>query len=690
MNPNTVPIPFRLLLVEDNEHDRQAFRRAFRKSNVRIELTEYIRAEDALHQLKASPDAYHLIVSDHKLPGICGLDFYRELIKGNITLPMVLLTGVGSEHLAIEALKAGVNDYLIKDQEGGYLELLPVVLPEVWRQHQDRLAWQQAEEQLRKLSMAVEQSPVITMITDMHGTIDYVNPRFTRITGYTSEEAIGRNPRFLKSGKHSPEFYRELWNTILAGAEWWGELCNRKKDGSYYWELATILPIKDSQGQVTHLLKTAEDITQRKQMEEELATDRSSLAERVRRQTDELSKANAELDRTVRIKDEFLAIMSHELRTPLNIILGMSGALLEEVYGGLNERQLASIRRIEENGRHLLALITDILDLSEIGAGRIDLQLVDVPVQSVCQASLRFLQQTLYQKQLKISTMFDSAITTVYADERLIKQALVHLLSNAVKFTPEGGQIGLKVEGYPDKQSVAFTIWDTGIGIAREDMERLFLPFTQADSTLSRRYEGMGVGLSLVYRIAELHGGSITVSSEMNKGSQFTIRFPWQQREQYPTVTEGDMLPEPIGGSGKRLLSQPASALDLTKESLLILIAEDHDNTLSALSGYFTARGYPVIVARNGKEARQRVKEDRPALLILDMHMPEDHGLDVIRRIRASHEGVSLPIVAITSLALPGDRERCLAAGANKYYCKPLSPKELAEICEIFLREKTP
>lgn len=662
---------FRLLLVEDNAHDRQAFRRAFRKAEIKAEITECVRAEEALSRIQEHPDGFDVIVSDHNLPGMSGLEFCRELIRQGIQVPLVILTGGGSEYLAIEALKAGVDDYLIKDPDGGFLDLLPVVLPEVWRKYQDRLARKRAEEQLRKLSMAVEQSPVITVIADTNGNIEYVNPRFTRITGYAFEEVVGRNPKILKSGEHPEAFYRELWKTIMAGVEWWGEFYNKKKDGSYYWELASIMPIKDDNGMITHFLKVSEDITPRKRMEEAMAKDRSSLADRVLKQADELSRANAELTRSVRLKDEFLAIMSHELRTPLNVILGMTEALLDEVYGSMNERQLGALRRVDENGRHLLALILDILDLSEIGAGKMDLEPAIVPVEPVCQASLRFLHQAARKKQLKISTVFDSAVTTMYADERRVKQALVHLLSNAIKFTPEGGRIGLDVGQDPVKQVICFTIWDTGIGIAREDLERLFLPFTQLDSTLTRRYEGMGVGLSLVYHIVAMHGGSVKVESNVNSGSRFTISFP-----ALPEKEPKEAAPP----------SQIVHPPDVNSLPPLILFGEDHEETLARLSEYFITNGYRVMAARNGNEVLNSLTEAQLEFLLLNMQLPEKGGLEIIRSVRARAKGKLLPIVAVSALILPGDRERCLAAGANEYFEKPLSPGDLSEIQQKFLK----
>jgi signal transduction histidine kinase len=227
------------------------------------------------------------------------------------------------------------------------------------------------------------------------------------------------------------------------------------------------------------------EIVERKQVEAILAQERTLLAQRVEERTSELSVANAELARSARLKDEFLASMSHELRTPLNAILGMSEALLEQVYGELNEKQLKSLRSVEESGRHLLALINDILDLSKIGAGKLELDLGPVPVESACQSSLRIIKESAQKKQLKVSCSFDGAVTLIQADGRRLKQILVNLLNNAVKFTPEGGLIGLEVRGDIEHQMVYLTVWDTGIGISPQDVGRLFQPFVQLEDRKS-------------------------------------------------------------------------------------------------------------------------------------------------------------------------------------------------------------
>ncbi|MBN2003278.1 MAG: PAS domain S-box protein [Anaerolineae bacterium] len=422
-----------------------------------------------------------------------------------------------------------------------------------------------------------------------------------------------------------------------------------------------------------------QEIAERKQAEIALAEERAQLEQRVIARTADLSRANVELERAARLKDEFLASMSHELRTPLNAVLGLSESLQEEVYGPLNEKQLRSLQRIEESGRHLLALINDILDVSKIEAGKVTLDITTVAVESVCQASLRMIRQNAHKKQLHVSSTFDSAVTLLHADARRLKQILVNLLNNAVKFTPEGGEIGLDVVGDVAQEQVHFTVWDTGIGIAQTDIERLFQPFMQLDSSLSRKYAGTGLGLSLVRRLTELHGGGVTLESQVGVGSRFTVSLPWQP------VTLAPQIPE---ASSSTTYGQPEKAA--LPSPVNILLAEDNENNIITISKYLQAQGYHMIVARNGLEAVQMTQAQSPDLILMDIQMPKMDGLEAIRRIRAGlfdEENVedqaslvNVPIIALTALAMPGDRERCLAAGANIYLSKPVSLRNLAQM----------
>lgn len=368
--------------------------------------------------------------------------------------------------------------------------------------------------------------------------------------------------------------------------------------------------------------------------------------------------------------------MSHELRTPLNAILGMAEVLQDQVYGPLTPKQMKTTQTIEHSGRHLLSLINDILDLSKIGAGKLSLNPHPVVIKNVCEASLQFVKQMAHTSQIKLLTNYDNQAETLYADELRLKQILVNLLSNAVKFTPEGGRVGLDVRGDLANQVVYFTIWDTGIGIAQEDLNKLFQPFVQLDSRLSRAYSGTGLGLSLVYRLTEMHGGSIAVESEIGQGSRFTVSLPWQ----LSIDRKAELQPDIIAQNGF-----PEARIHHRQSKPLILLAEDNEANIQMIFDYLTVTDHQVIVARNGVEATRQARETRPDIILMDIQLPEMDGLEAIRQLRTDPCLTSTPIIALTALAMPGDKERCLAAGATDYLSKPISLKQLINVISIQL-----
>lgn len=401
------------------------------------------------------------------------------------------------------------------------------------------------------------------------------------------------------------------------------------------------------------------------------------LEKRVIERTHELSAANAELARAARLKDEFLATMSHELRTPLNAILGMSEALLDELYGHLDDRLAKPIKSIFESGQHLLSLINDILDISKIEAGRIGLEIAPTPVAPICESSVRLVREQAQKKRLRLSLSMDSSVSIVWSDGRRLKQMLVNLLTNAVKFTPDGGEVGLSVSLEPAREAVSFCVWDTGIGIAPADFNRIFEPFFQIDSGLSRVQGGTGLGLSLVRRLAEAHGGSIHVESTPDQGSRFTIYLP------LPPPEEGAPISRRIAAITRET---PTEYIKIP----VVMIADDHEITLATLNDYLVSKGYRVILARDGEEAVECALENKPDIVLMDVQMAKMNGLRAMERIRADKRTADIPMIALTALSMPGDKERCLHAGANAYLTKPVPPRTIVSTIESLLSSRTP
>ncbi len=521
------------------------------------------------------------------------------------------------------------------------------------------------EDQLRLMSHMVEQSPALVVLTDPDGNIEYINKKFTEEIGYTPEEVLGKNPRILKSGHTTPEEYTRLWQTIKSGKEWRGEFQNRRKDGSLLWESASISPIFDNRGDITHFLGIKENITLRKEAEFELVRLNQELEERVNRRTQELHEANKELEKASRLKDEFLASMSHELRTPLTGVLGLSEAMQKGIYGALNEKQITILKTIEEGGRHLLNLINDILDLSKIEAGKLELEQGVVNVEEVCQSSLRMVKQIANARQQRTSLSISPADLQMFADSKRIKQILVNLLSNAVKFTPENGEIGLQVTGDSEKDLVTFIVWDTGIGIAKKDMDKLFKPFIQIDSSLSRNYAGTGLGLSLVHRFVKMHGGTVSVESEVGKGSRFIVTLPWQKAKVETSLHDLFGAMQEV----KMAMNSGSTQQNLGK----VLIVDDNQVNSTMLSDYLSYKGFQTVILSSGQEALTRISEINPNVVLMDIQMPGIDGLEVIRRVRKMQGPIAnVGMIALTALAMSEDRQKCIDAGADDYVSKPV------------------
>ncbi len=374
----------------------------------------------------------------------------------------------------------------------------------------------QVEQHMRRLADVLEASPDFVGMADSQGRIFYFNRSLAAALGRSPE----REP--LKIADCQPASALRIINeeglpTAARTGVWRGETDFVTWQGQTIPVSQIILAHHDARGQLAFYSTIMRDMSERQGMESAL-----------RHRSEELAAANVELARAARQKDDFLASMSHELRTPLNGILAMAESLQEQVYGPLNTGQRRATRDIEECGRHLLALINDILDIAKIEAGKIELEMHPVVAESLCRSSLRMIQEHAHKKKIDASLAVDETVDMLTADERRVKQILVNLLSNAVKFTPEHGKIGLQVEGDQLNRQVRFTVWDTGIGISADDQPRLFKPFAQLDSGLARKYEGTGLGLALVRRLTEMHGGSVSVVSRPGQGSRFTVSLPWR------------------------------------------------------------------------------------------------------------------------------------------------------------------
>ncbi len=420
----------------------------------------------------------------------------------------------------------------------------------------------------------------------------------------------------------------------------------------------------DIQGDAFSLFQAATVLE--KKVHERTAALENVLAE-LKQSNRDLRVAKNAAEAAARSKDEFLAGMSHELRTPLNAVLGLSEILQEEIYGALNDKQQEALRTIESSGRHLLSLINDILEIARIGAGTLKMEIVDVNLDEVCRACVGLVRPQAERKAIDVVCQVQRGLPVIQSDARRIKQIIVNLLGNAVKFTEAQGQVGLEVSSAGDE--LLIQVWDTGIGIAPQDQARVFTPFIQVESSLSRRYDGTGLGLALVQQLVGVLGGDVRLESKVGEGSRFFVRLPITVSTKVASEPANDVGEEGVTPSGGRL----------------ILLAEDNEANKMTIGDYLRAKGYRVETADNGKVALEKVRELRPDLVLMDVQMPEMDGLEATRRIRLELRRPSLPVIALTALAMGGDRDRCIDAGANEYVTKPVSLKQLITVIEAQL-----
>lgn len=359
----------------------------------------------------------------------------------------------------------------------------------------------------KSLQLFLDTANDLIQSLDESGRYIYVNQSWCRTLGYTLEEANDMDMLQVVDKEYQEHCLNIFKNLMAEGVSQIIEVGFRTKHGQLVIVEGSIsVQVDSDEKRVTNGF--FRNVTERKQAE---------IAMR---------HANLEMEKALRMKDEFMANMSHELRTPLNAVLGLSESLLEETVGSINSRQHKYLSTISESGRHLLELINDILDLAKVESGKMHLVLSLVNVKTICEASIRIVGQLAKNKSQSLSLEIADEVKFIQADERRLKQMIVNLLSNAIKFTPEKGQVGLRVVIDDSHTLLRFEVWDTGIGIKEEDLSNIFQPFVQLNSGLARETSGTGLGLALVAQMARLHGGNITVRSEVEKGSCFVISLP--------------------------------------------------------------------------------------------------------------------------------------------------------------------
>ncbi|MGF1933224.1 MAG: hybrid histidine kinase/response regulator HrmK [Nostoc sp. ChiQUE02] len=392
----------------------------------------------------------------------------------------------------------------------------------------------------------------------------------------------------------------------------------------------------------------------------------------------QLSNSNQELERTNQLKNQFLANTSHEIRTPLSSIIGFTHLLLAQGYEPTKERQQEYLNIIQSSGKHLLALINDILDLSKIEANQLEVQWETIDVPMLCSNVFALVKEKAANKGLKLCLELEPNITTLVADPLRLKQMLLNLLFNALKFTSKGS-VGLQV--VPKGVFVHFTVWDTGTGISQEDQAQLFEPYFQIAKAVAGGGEGTGLGLAVTRKLAQIHGGSVKVESEVNCGSRFTLVLPLKQEV---GVGGGGGVREAGGAGGAGEAGEVkyfSSPLPFTASSSVdILLVENDLPNADMMQIYLRKLGYQVTWVKNAGEMWEALTQLDPVVILMDVYLADENGLNLVRQLRENRQYQTIPIIAQTAMAMKGDRETCLAAGVDDYISKPIDLPLLASL----------
>ncbi|MEN9481058.1 MAG: hypothetical protein RLZZ298_2453 [Pseudomonadota bacterium] len=611
-------------------------------------------------------------VASIKIPTLKFDQRFREIWGAQVVKSLfgyaLLLLAVGFllEKLVIQRiarLQAGAE----RIAEGDYAIRLPVQskdeicqLAEAFNRMADGV--QSREQTLTKLSQAVEQSPESIVITDLLGNIEYVNACFVENTGYSVEEALGKNPRMLQSGSTPPATYQAMWAALKAGKGWQGEFINRRKDGSEYVEFVIIAPIRQADGLVSNYLAVKQDISEKKRIGRELDAHRDHLEHLVASRTAELSEARQRADQANLAKSNFLANMSHEIRTPLNAINGMAYLMRRD---GLPAEQMARLDKLEVSAKHLLETINAVLDLSKIEAGKMLLEQVDFSLDKVVEAVCTMSAERAASKQLQLLTELRSTPLHLNGDPTRLQQALLNFVGNAIKFT-EAGSVSLRVqllESGLAGEKLQFEVVDTGIGIAPEALGRLFNAFEQADSSTTRRYGGSGLGLVISKKIAEAMGGEAGAHSTPGVGSTFWMTA-WFGRGLAA-------LPDraPLTADAEAKIRQHFAGRR-------VLLVEDEPINRELSQILLEEAGLVVEIAEDGVAALELTGSRPYDLVLMDMQMPRMGGVEATRKIRQRGNCQDLPIIAMTANAFAANRAECLAAGMNDFIAKPFDPDQ--------------
>ncbi len=516
-----------------------------------------------------------------------------------------------------------------------------------------------ATDEIKTLSIAVSKTENAIVITNEVGEIQWVNEGFVRLTGYSLEEVKQTSGEMLRKGKatgidpSNNNYYEVIHKKHPVSYE----TKNFRKDGTVYWAYTTLTPILNIKGEVEKIIAVDSDITVKKQAEKDLI----------------LAKEIAE--ESAKAKESFLANMSHEIRTPMNAIIGIL-QLMQDTPVSLEQKQY--INSMNFAAENLLHIINDILDISKIESGKFEIEEIDFNPAVVINSLINYFSHQAKEKNLSLTADLDEKLPPIIlGDPVRLNQIIGNLISNALKFTTKGNiTLSVKViEEKKNKIALNFLVEDTGIGIPKEKFKLIFEAFEQADKHTSRRYGGTGLGLSIVNHLVELQGGQITVNSEVDKGTVFSVTMHYKKAPK--KVKTRILIPKKNG----KLFSW---------DGIHILLVEDNELNQMVANKFLKSGGVEADIASNGREAIEKLKNSDYDLVLMDIQMPEMNGYETTQFIRKNFKGgkEKILIMAMTAHAFNDEEKKCLSAGMNGYISKPLNREALFDKMRTLLENK--
>lgn len=620
----------RFLHLEDDSNDSELARATLASGGIECEIVIVMDQDQYVAALDAG--GFDLILSDYALPSFDGIEALELAHKKYPDIPFIFLSGVMGEDLAIDSLKKGATDYVLKNRMS---RLVPAV-QRALQEHKERVAHMQAEEELRKFARVVEQSPNSVIITDTSGVIEYVNPKFTKLTGYSIAEAAGQNPRILKSGETPSKTYKTMWETISNGETWHGVLHNRKKNGELYWESATIAPLKSTDGVVTKYFAIKEDITEKRKLEEQLLQSQK-----------------------MEVIGQLSGGIAHDLNNILTAIIGFSTLI---------EMKMSDDDPIRENLNHVIAASDRAAELTKSLLAFSRKQILNpqpVDINQIIGKSRKFMSRII-PENIEFKVLFKREELFVNADSGQLEQVLMNLVTNARDAMLNGGTLSIETDtvvidsdyinahGYGELGEYAeMTVSDTGVGMDSATCKKVFEPFF----TTKEVGKGTGLGLSIVYGIIKQHHGYINVYSEPGNGTAFKIYLPL------------------IKSAVVSILKSDDEVLHGGEET--ILVADDDILVRQLLETVLRQYGYTVINAMDGSEAVERFKENPIGinLVILDVLMPKMNGKEVYEEIKRINPDIK--VIFMSGYTREIINQQDVLEQHLEFLPKPLNPRQL-------------